>query len=175
MLRYHFNKAKKFLSCITPHDIEIIKNRCKSIQVAEKQLLTEGRPAFHRCYNGCEGLCCRNLDIDAIIGFGDFIYLLTVNKELEESIAACLEQKKSFFTADCVFLINGKGPCLFPETSRPEVCITTFCFDAKSVKNEIRRVKQEFMKLNIYINLLNFKLLFRIRGSRNSLFQASLF
>jgi hypothetical protein len=162
MLRYHFNKAKKFLACISPHEKETIKNRCKAIQVAEKQLQTVGIPAFYRCYNGCEGLCCRNLDVDAIIGIGDFIYLLTVNKELEESISAYLEQEKSFFTADCVFLINGKGPCFFPETSRPEVCITTFCFDAKSVKNEIRRVKFEFMKLNIYIVFLNFKLLFRI-------------
>jgi len=166
-LRYHFVTAKKTLSCLSLSEKEKIEKHCRSIQIAEKQLQEAGRFSFLRCYSGCEGLCCRNLDIDAVIGFSDFIYLLTIEKELEESVSACLQNEKNFFTADCIFLINGKGPCAFPETSRPEVCITTFCFDDKSVKEEIRRVKSEFMKLNCYLLFLKFKLIFRIRGKNN--------
>jgi hypothetical protein len=161
MLRYHFKTAKRILSRITSPERQIIENRCRTIQIAEEQLQKAGRSSFLRCYSGCEGLCCRNLDIDAVIGLGDFIYLLTVEKELEKSVSDCLQNEKNFFTADCLFLINKKGPCFFPETSRPEVCITTFCFDDNSVKEEIRRVKSEFMKLNLYLFFLKFKLLFR--------------
>jgi hypothetical protein len=160
-LRYYFAKAQKTLALISPFERENIEKRCRSIQKSEEELLTAGRSAFLRCYTGCEGICCRNLDLDAVIGFSDFIYLLTVEKELKESIKACLEREKSFFTADCIFLKDGKGPCLFPETARPEVCITTFCFEIKSAKQEIRRVKTEFMKLNFYLNLLKIRHLSR--------------
>lgn len=160
-LRYYFAKAQNTLDRITTYEKEIIEKQCQSIQIAEEQLQAAGRSAFLRCYRGCEGLCCRNLDIEAVIGFGDFVYLLTVKRQIEESISASLENEKSFFTADCIFLMAGKGPCLFPETLRPEVCITTFCFDVPPLKKEIRQVKSQFMKLNFYLNFLEFKLLFR--------------
>lgn len=165
-LNYYFGKARKTLSLISPYEREIIEKRCRLIQTAEEQLQAAGRSAFQRCYDGCEGLCCRNLDIDAVIGFSDFIYLLTVEKEMEKTITACLKNERNFFTADCLFLMDGKGPCLLPHNSRPEVCITTFCFDAKSVKNEISRVKSEFMKLNLYLIFLKLKLVVRFRRVR---------
>ncbi len=129
--------------------------------IAEEQLQAAGSSAFLRCYSGCEGLCCRNLEIDAVIGFSDFIYLLTVESQLQESISTCLENENRIFAGDCIFLINGKGPCIFPPTSRPEVCITTFCTDIEPLKNEIRCVKSQFMKLNLYLLFLQFKILFR--------------
>ncbi len=160
-LRYYFAKAKRTLDRISPYDRAIIDKQCRSIRLAEEKLQSAGRSAFLRCYSGCEGLCCRNLDLDAVIGFSDFIYLLTVERQIEESISASLENEKSFFTANCVFLMVGKGPCLFPETLRPEVCITTFCFDVPPLIKEIRQVKSQFMKLSFYLNFLEFKLFFR--------------
>ena len=160
-LRYYFAKAQKTLSRIAPYDRAIIEKQCRSIRIAEEQLQAAGESAFLRCYSGCEGLCCRNLDIDAVIGFSDFIYILTLAGHLKESIAVCLKNENRFFTADCIFLLNGKGPCIFPPTSRPEVCITTFCTDVESVKKEIRFVKSQFMKLNFYLLFLQFKILFR--------------
>ena len=156
-LRYSFAKAQKTLSRITPRDRAIIEKQCLLIRIAEEQLQAEGRAAFLRCYSGCEGLCCRNLDIEAVIGFSDFVYLLTVESQLQASISACIEYEKHFFAGDCIFLINGKGPCIFPPASRPEVCITTFCADVQPIKKEIRRVKSQFMKLNFYLLLLNLK------------------
>ncbi|MBU1569463.1 MAG: hypothetical protein KKE00_02900 [Proteobacteria bacterium] len=160
-LRYYFAKAQKTISRIAPYDRAIIEKQCRSIRLAEEQLQAAGRSAFLRCYSGCEGLCCRNLELDAVIGFSDFIYLLTVEGQLKESISTCLENEKRFFAGDCVFLINGKGPCIFPPTSRPEVCITTFCTDIEPLKHEIWRVKSQFMKLNFYLLFLQFKILFR--------------
>jgi hypothetical protein len=79
-LRYYFTKAQKTLSRVAPYDRAIIEKQCRSIRIAEEQLQAAGRSAFLRCYSVCEGLCCRNLEIDAVIGFSDFIYLLTVEK-----------------------------------------------------------------------------------------------
>lgn len=161
-LRYYFTKAQKTLNRIASYDRAIIEKQCRSIQIAEEQLQAAGRSVFFRCYSGCEGLCCRNLDIDAVIGFSDFIYLLTVESKLKENISTCLENENRFFASDCVFLINGKGPCIFPPTSRPEVCITTFCTDVEPIKQEIRSVKSKFMKLNFYLHFLQLKTFFPV-------------
>ena len=160
-LRYYFAKAQKTISRIAPYEKTIIEKQCRLIRIAEEQLQAAGKSAFLRCYSGCEGLCCRNLDLDAVMGFSDFIYLLTVEDRLKESISACLENENWFFAGDCVFLINGKGPCIFPQASRPEVCITTFCTDTEPLKQEILQVKSQFMKLNFYLLFLQFKLFFR--------------
>jgi hypothetical protein len=63
---------------------------------------------------------------------------------------------KYFF---CVFLLTGKGPCMFPPAVRPEVCITTFCTEVELVKQEIWKVKFLFMKLNLYLFFLKAKML----------------
>ncbi len=178
-LRYYFAKAQQTLERLAPYERAIIEKQCRSIRIAEERLQTAGRSAFLRCYCGCEGLCCRNLEIDAVIGFSDFIYLLTVERQLEESISTSLENEKSFFTADCIFLTDGKGPCIFPPTSRPEVCITTFCTDVESIKQEIRSVKSKFIKLNFYLHFLQLKIFFRRFTNKskvsNLLFYALLF
>jgi len=160
-LGYFFRKATKTIARLTPSELAGLTRRCREIQVAEEKLLKAGGSAFLRCYSGCEGLCCRNLEIDAVIGFSDFIYILTLAGHLQESMAICLKNENRLFTADCIFLLNGKGPCIFPPTSRPEVCITTFCTDVESVKQEIRFVKLQFMKLNFYLLFLQFKIIFR--------------
>ena len=159
VLRYFFRKAAKTIDWLAPSDLADLCRRCREIQVAEEKLLSAGRSAFLRCYSGCEGLCCRNVEIDAVIGFSDFIYILTLAGHLRESMAICLEHENRFFAADCVFLLTGKGPCIFPPAVRPEVCITTFCTEVEPVKQEIRKVKFLFMKLNLYLFFLRTKML----------------
>jgi hypothetical protein len=158
-LGYYFRKAARTIDGLTPSDMADLKRHCREIQEAEEKLLTAGRSAFKRCYTGCGGLCCRNVAIDEIIGFPDFIYILTLAGHLRENMTICLEKENRIFTSDCIFLLNGKGPCIFPPAVRPEVCITTFCTNAVSVNTEVRRVKSLFLKLNIYIFFLRAKTL----------------
>lgn len=156
-LGYYFGKAITTIDSLTSSDLTDLYRRCREIQVAEEKLLAGGRSAFRRCYSGCEGLCCRNVAIDEIIGFSDFIYILSLAGHLRESMAICLEHENRLFAADCIFLLNSKGPCILPPAARPEVCITTFCTDVEPVKQEIRKVKFLFMKLNLYLFFLRAK------------------
>ncbi len=156
-LGYYFRKTVKTIDRLTPSDLADLRRRCREIQVAEGELLSAGRSDFLRCYSGCGGLCCRNIAIDEIIGFSDFIYILALAGHLRESLAICLEHENRLFASDCAFLLTGKGPCLFPPDVRPEVCITTFCTEVESVKQEIRKVKILFMKLNLYLFFLRAK------------------
>lgn len=156
-LGYYFRKAGRTIDGLTPSDFADLSRRCREIHAAEENLLEAGRSAFGRCENRCEGLCCRNVALDEIIGFADFVYILTIAEHLRESITICLERENRLFAADCIFLLNGKGPCLFPSSVRPEVCITTFCTNIVSVNAEIGRIKFLFMKLNLFISFLQIK------------------
>lgn len=160
-LGYYFRKAVKTIDRLAPSDLADLCRRCREIQAAEEKLLAAGRSAFRRCYSGCGGLCCRNVAIDEIIGFSDFIYILTLAGHLRESMAICLEHENRFFASDCIFLLNGKGPCIFPPAVRPEVCVTAFCSSVVPANKEIRNVKFLFMKLNLYIFFLRAKMLIK--------------
>jgi hypothetical protein len=46
--------------------------------------------------------------------------------------------RESFFPSDCIFLENGTGPCLFPDSLRPERCIISFCGVEPSVRKRDR-------------------------------------
>jgi len=156
-LGYYFRKAVTTIDGLAPSDLADLYGRCREIKKAEEKLLSAGRSAFRRCYTGCEGLCCRNVAIDEIIGFTDFIYILVLAGHLREDMEICLEKENKLFASDCIFLLNGKGPCLFPPAVRPEVCITTFCTNAVPVNREVRHVKFLFLKLNLYIFFLRAK------------------
>jgi hypothetical protein len=158
-LGYYFRKAVTTIDRLAPSDLADLYGRCREIQVAEDRLLAAGRSALSGCYRGCEGLCCRNVAIDEIIGFTDFIYILTLAGYFRDSMTICLEKENRIFASDCIFLLNGKGPCIFPPAVRPEVCITTFCANTVSVNAEIRQVKYLFLKLNLYIFFLRAKTL----------------
>ena len=158
-LGYYFRKTVKTIDRLTPSDLADLRRRCREIQAAEEKLLAAGRSAFTRCYSGCGGLCCHNIAMDEIIGFSDFIYILALAGHLRESMAICLEHENRLFASDCVFLLNGKGPCVFPPAVRPEVCITAFCASVVPANTEIRKVKYLFMRLNIYIFFLRAKML----------------
>ncbi|RPH48746.1 MAG: hypothetical protein EHM85_16165 [Desulfobacteraceae bacterium] len=156
-LGYYFKKAVRTIDGTAPSDLVDLKRHCRKIQEAEEKLFAVGRSAFRNCYTGCSGLCCRNVAIDEIIGFPDFIYILTLAGHLRETMTICLEKENRLFASDCIFLLNGKGPCIFPPAVRPEVCITTFCANAIPVNMEVRHVKYLFFKLNLYILFLRAK------------------
>jgi hypothetical protein len=57
---------------------------------------------------------------------------------LDDQMAACLKKEPALYISDCIFLKNGTGPCIFPHSVMPEMCITTFCFDETPAKKEIK-------------------------------------
>ena len=152
-LKYSFQKAGKIIKDSGSGDLKALEGICLEIRQAEDQLLNKAINVLKRCENNCEGICCRNVQIDAIIGLPDFLYLLIMDSSKGDIISKCLENENIFFTSDCIFLENGKGPCVFPSNSRPEVCITTFCGDETEIKKEIKLVKSKFMKLDWFILL----------------------
>jgi hypothetical protein len=125
---------------------------CRNINAAEKKLNAAAALRLKGCLEDCRGLCCRNLQLDAVFGLTDFVYLLTVMPTLEVGISECLRIEEPLFTSDCPFLQRGVGPCLFPSDVRPEVCITSFCRDDEALKAEIRRVKICFWKLGVFLH-----------------------
>jgi hypothetical protein len=156
-LGYSFRKAVKTIDGLNCYDLDKLKKLCREIQTAEEELQSAGSAAFTRCYSGCAGLCCRNLAIDEIIGFSDFIYILITAGHYRKVIEDSLKNENRIFAADCIFLLNGKGPCIFPQNVRPEVCITTFCMNVSAVCKEIRKIKLLFIKLNSYVFILGAK------------------
>lgn len=152
-LKYLFVKAEGIINTLGSKDLQSLGGICKEIQEAEDKLLQNAEENMKKCIATCEGLCCRNIELDAIIGLSDFIYLLTAGSSLRDKILQCLEKENPLFTSDCIFLENGQGPCIFPPNSRPETCIVTFCSDETAIKKEIRLVKLKFMKLGWFILL----------------------
>lgn len=133
---------------------------CKQLHLAEQALILASKPYLNRCVHGCHGLCCRNVCLDEIIGLEDFIYILSLVPYLDSRIEKHLEKLKRFFTADCIFLENSTGPCIFPADIRPEICITSFCTDTPDASPEIRAVKWGFQKLAWFIRLKRLKKFF---------------
>jgi hypothetical protein len=165
MLTYQFQKAQRILAALPPGDRERVRGICEDIRTAEDGLLAAAGEKMHRCTTICRGLCCRNVQLDAVIGLWDFVYLLALNGAIAEQIAACLLKESPFFSSDCIFLENGVGPCIFPPNVRPEICITAFCTDDTPVKREIDCVKREYLRLIRFVRLSRLKTWFRL-GSR---------
>ena len=150
-LRYKFKKANRIIEKLAPADLLAARTIAAEIQKAQDALLQKADGHFNRCVSICKGLCCQNIQIDQIIGLWDFVYVLLADRSAAGLIQSCLNKENRLFTADCIFLEDGKGPCLFAFNVRPEVCITTFCTSVKPVDKEIRTVKRKFVKLYLYI------------------------
>ena len=151
-LGYFFRKAAILLPRLHPGRRQALELLCRQIQAAERRLNAAAALRLKGCLEGCRGLCCRNLQLDAIFGVADFVFILAVEPSLEAAIARSLRHENTFFTSDCPFLENGVGPCIFPPDVRPEVCITSFCRGDEGLKAEIRRVKTCFWKLGVLVN-----------------------
>ncbi len=152
-LKCDFRKAERIVSKLDPDDLVRLKQICAEIRDAEVRLQEKSRKLMTRCIQRCGGICCRNLQIDLVIGHWDFVFILASNPALKEKIEECLEKEEPFFTADCIFLENGVGPCVFPSDARPEVCLVTFCDDISPIRREISDVKRKFFKLTWFFVL----------------------
>jgi hypothetical protein len=150
-IKADFVEAERILARLEPADKQRLQKICEEIQTAEADLLARAGSAMERCIHTCQGLCCRNIQLEAIIGVWDLVYILTVAGEYRDRLAACLEKEIPFYASDCIFLADGVGPCLLPDTSRAEVCLTTFCSGADTVEREIRKVKRCFYKLGWFL------------------------
>ena len=146
-----FAAAERILARLGPDDKVRLGLICDAIQSSEAELLAKAGPAMARCIHACQGLCCRNIQLEAIIGVWDLVYILTVAGEYRDRMAAGLEKEIPFYAADCVFLADGKGPCMLPATARAEVCLTTFCSRTEEIDREVRRVKRKFYKLGWFL------------------------
>ena len=139
---------------------EVVQDICN----AETALLKKAGGLMKRCISGCTGICCKNVEIDLVIGVWDFVFVLLAAPETRAVMRECVKKEDPLFSADCVFLKNGSGPCLLPYDKRPEVCVVTFCDDTAIIGPEIGKVKRLFMKLGWVhkINRMKFHL-FRLR------------
>ena len=140
-VNYNFKKAEKIISELSPDDLITLEKICREIQAAENALIRKAEENLVNCLDKCEGLCCRNILPYEIISIYDFIYILTVQNSMHAEISKCLENEDTFFPADCIFLADGKGPCIFPPNARAAICITTFCNDEAPIKKEICQTK----------------------------------
>lgn len=147
-LRYKLSKARRLLASLSADEHAKLRQICETIRQSQEILLENALPAMQQCLHNCEGLCCRNAQVDDIIGLMDLIYILTLTPEFEETMTARVANEKPFYSADCMFLKGNSGPCIFASAVRPEVCITTFCSGDQHIRKEISAVKRQFVKLN---------------------------
>lgn len=163
-MRYSFKQARHLLAGLGPEEMEQVRAVCRDIRQAQQQLGLSARTNLNRCYSVCQGICCRNVDIDAVISHWDFVFLLASDESLATTIPPCLDRENRFYPDDCIFLADGIGPCLFPDGLRPEVCITSFCTETPALSPEIRRVKKQFRRLSGMIRRLRFRAFIRALG-----------
>jgi hypothetical protein len=125
---------------------------CVEIQHAQAALNLAADTFFQECAERCKGLCCRNICINDVITQLDLIYMLSLHEEIFPQVENCA-QAETLFSADCLFLQNGTGPCIFTADAKPERCIITFCQDTRPISSEIKAVRSGFSKLSRYIRL----------------------
>jgi len=151
-LGYKFRKADRFLEKLGPDDQNRLRCICHEIRRAEAALLAASENLMQRCIDRCEGICCRNIEMDPIISHWDLLFILVLAPQIRSEIQNCLLKEDPLYRTDCVFLQDGIGPCIFPQTVRPEVCVTTFCENDRSIRREIRRVKRLFVRLSWFLH-----------------------
>ncbi len=156
-LGYQFEKARRILAGLGPGELERLRELCTGIRDAEGALLAAAGEKMHRCTAVCRGLCCRNVQLDAVIGLWDFVYILALEGANPQKMAACLAGERPFFSSDCIFLEDGVGPCIFPADVRPEICVTAFCTDDTPIRREIARVRRAYLKLIWRVRLAAFR------------------
>lgn len=159
-LAYDFKSAQKRLAALDDGERETLRGICRGIHDAQAALTLKAAPILERCMTGCQGLCCRNIRVADILTEWDLVYILAMAPALDAPMADCLA-REGLFTADCLFLINGKGPCLFPENIRPERCIVSFCRVDPLVEQEIGRVMRGFSRLIRFFSFRPYRRLVR--------------
>jgi hypothetical protein len=159
-LNYQFRQALKIIRELNSQDTKSLQKICREIQAAEIKLQEKSKDLMTRCIKRCGGICCKNVQLDLIISHWDFVFILALKPSLVNDMLTCLEKEQPFFSSDCIFLKEGVGPCLFPDNTRPEICIVTFCDDTSPIKKEIVSVKRKFFKLTWFIILRKIQKIF---------------
>lgn len=149
-IRYKIRKADAVLQHLSEEERNRVDLICANVRKEQLRLQHDGRSLFERCISGCEGLCCKNVIADELITLRDMIFILAASCLRPEELLP-LAEKESLFTADCMFLKNGIGPCIFPDGFRPEKCILSFCGDDKIIAENIRAVHRGFVRLHRFL------------------------
>jgi hypothetical protein len=149
-LRYKFRKAGKIIQGLRPEERVTLGNICCDIQQAEKDLLKAAEDILNDCGKRCRGLCCRNIHIDDIMTLLDCVHILATVPRIQADVDEALT-REALHSADCIFLKNGSGPCIFPAEARPEKCILSFCHGDGIVASEMRHVRKRFNRLARFI------------------------
>jgi hypothetical protein len=162
MIRKDAANADTLVRDMGPEEREKLAALCRRIRVAEQEMVEAAAASMENCYSGCRGLCCRNVELESIISSTDLVFLMAEAPEMRDTLFTCLEHEVPH-TADCVFLKDGKGPCILPIDVRPKVCLITFCADDSPIALEIREIERAFRRLWFF--LLKYKLQkFRLLG-----------
>ena len=160
-LSYKLRRAERILERMTPEDRARLKRICSEIMAAQQDLMSAADKQMQRCIDLCEGICCRNIEMDPIISHRDLVFILALAPELGSTAHGCVSKEDPLYRTDCVFLQNGKGPCVFPHGLRPEVCVTTFCVNDRPIRTEIARVKRNFIRLSWFVRCSSVRHLLR--------------
>jgi hypothetical protein len=145
-LRYKFKKADQIITGLNPAERMRLHNICQDIRRAENRLIEAAETILNNCAMRCQGLCCRNIQIDDIMTLLDCIHILETEPTLRRAIDQAVVQE-GLYSNDCIFLKEGVGPCLFPSDARPEKCILSFCRGDEIVAAELRQVRKGFNRL----------------------------
>jgi hypothetical protein len=140
-------KAQHFIESLSADEKTALMRICRDIQCAQDALNNGARSFFDACIGSCQGICCRNINVNDVVTQLDMIYVLSMKKKMAGQVTQCVGSE-SLFTADCLFLENGIGPCIFPSNVKPERCIITFCDETLPIKREIKAVRSKFSKLS---------------------------
>ena len=62
-----FKRARKTLRHLSPEDKCALDGLCDRIQEAEANFHTSAADAFEKCRTTCEGICCRNVELNAVL------------------------------------------------------------------------------------------------------------
>lgn len=145
-------QAHRIVKSLTGQDAVKLHRICYGIQCAQNDLIRSADPFFEICMKKCKGICCKNLNINDVVNLLDLIYILAMNIDLLSKVTEC-SKLESIYTADCPFLKDGIGPCLFTENVKPERCILSFCSETHPIRREIKAVRSNFNKLSRFTKI----------------------
>ncbi len=146
-----FRRAAAFLEGLDASQRARVDSACLRIKKAQQAILLRGAAYLEHCGRVCRGLCCRNLKVDEIVSLYDFILVLASAPLSADLIAERARAAKGLQNADCVFLKDGSGPCLFPEDLKPERCIASFCFSTGLIRRELSCLRRSFTRLVVLV------------------------
>lgn len=145
-------KAQHFIESLSTDEKKALLRICRDIQRSQDALNTGARSFFNACIGSCQGICCKNINVNDVVTQLDLIYVLSMKKKMTGKVTQCAGLE-SLYTADCLFLEKGIGPCIFPANVKPERCIITFCGETRPIRREIKAVRSRFSKLSRFAKI----------------------